>query len=352
MRLLITNWRYVGHPRSGGAEYWTQVIGEGLVQRGHQVTVFTAHAKNQKSIETLNGVNVIRRGGMLSVYWHARRFLRRSQEKFDVVLDEVNTRPFFAHKYFEGESIAMFHQIADEVWDFEAPFPLNIIGRRILEPLWIKSFRGERVLALSDSTAESLSRFGVTDSVVIEPGISKLPSAGGARLNSPTVCILGRLVESKRPLDAIFAFQKLQQNYPDARCFVIGDGPLRTKIEGLGLQSVTITGKISDVERNQLVSSSHVLLATSVREGWGMNVTEAAELGTLTIGYDVPGLRDSISATNGILVSPSPSELAEALLNHFRSEIKKEPKKFNRNWSDVIDDFEKCFLQMVGHSND
>jgi glycosyltransferase involved in cell wall biosynthesis len=352
MRLLITNWRYVGHPRSGGAEYWTQVISEGLVQRGHQVTVFTARAKDQKSIETLNGVNVIRRGGMLSVYLHARRFFRRSQGNFDVVLDEVNTRPFFAHKHFEGQSIAMFHQIADEVWDFEAPFPINFIGRRVLEPLWIKSFRGERVLALSDSTAESLSRFGVTDSVVIEPGISTLQSAGGARLNSPTVCILGRLVESKRPLDAIFAFQRLQQRYPDARCFVIGDGPLRTKIEDLNLRSVTITGKISDVERNQLVSSSHVLLATSVREGWGMNVTEAAELGALTIGYDVPGLRDSISSTNGILVSPSPSKLAEALINYFQSEVKREPKKFNRNWSEVIDDFEKYFLQMVSHSND
>ena len=133
---------------------------------------------------------------------------------------------------------------------------------------------------------------------------------------------------------------------------MIGDGPLRTKIEDLNLRSVTITGKISDVERNQLVSSSHVLLATSVREGWGMNVTEAAELGALTIGYDVPGLRDSISSTNGILVSPSPSELAEALINYFQSEVKREPKRFNRHWSEVIDDFEKYFLQMVSHSND
>jgi glycosyltransferase involved in cell wall biosynthesis len=38
---------------------------------------------------------------------------------------------------------------------------------------------------------------------------------------------------------------------------------------------------------------------TSIKEGWGLTVTEAASQGTSTIGYNVDGLRDSIAASKG-----------------------------------------------------
>jgi glycosyltransferase involved in cell wall biosynthesis len=36
-------------------------------------------------------------------------------------------------------------------------------------------------------------------------------------------------------------------------------------------------------------------LFTSHREGWGLVVSEAAAMGTPTVGYDAPGVRDSIA---------------------------------------------------------
>jgi glycosyltransferase involved in cell wall biosynthesis len=42
------------------------------------------------------------------------------------------------------------------------------------------------------------------------------------------------------------------------------------------------------------LSRAHIILAAAVREGWGLIVTEANAMGTLAIGYNVPGLRDSI----------------------------------------------------------
>ena len=54
-------------------------------------------------------------------------------------------------------------------------------------------------------------------------------------------------------------------------------------------------------------------VATSVREGWGLNVSEAAACGTPSIGYDVPGLVDSIPASGGLLVEPTPAALAHGL---------------------------------------
>jgi glycosyltransferase involved in cell wall biosynthesis len=61
------------------------------------------------------------------------------------------------------------------------------------------------------------------------------------------------------------------------------------------------------------------LAVTSVREGWGLVVDEAASVGTPSIGYDVDGLRDSVTATTGTLVAPHPQALGEALARHFDS---------------------------------
>jgi glycosyltransferase involved in cell wall biosynthesis len=52
---------------------------------------------------------------------------------------------------------------------------------------------------------------------------------------------------------------------------------------------------------------------TSVREGWGLVVDEAAAVGAHPIGYRVPGLIDSVPAAGGTLVDPDPVSLGAAL---------------------------------------
>jgi glycosyltransferase involved in cell wall biosynthesis len=42
------------------------------------------------------------------------------------------------------------------------------------------------------------------------------------------------------------------------------------------------------------LSRAHIILVQAVRERWGRVVIEANAMGTPAIGYDVPGLRDSI----------------------------------------------------------
>jgi len=43
-------------------------------------------------------------------------------------------------------------------------------------------------------------------------------------------------------------------------------------------------------------------------------VTEAAAVGTPAVGYDVPGVRDSVSLSGGWTVAPRPDALAEFLI--------------------------------------
>jgi glycosyltransferase involved in cell wall biosynthesis len=64
------------------------------------------------------------------------------------------------------------------------------------------------------------------------------------------------------------------------------------------------------------MARAHCLLMTSVREGWGMVITEANSVGTPAVGYDVPGVRDAIrNGETGLLTGGStPDQLATAAL--------------------------------------
>ena len=60
-----------------------------------------------------------------------------------------------------------------------------------------------------------------------------------------------------------------------------------------------ILGRVSEEEKVDRMARAHVHVATSAREGWGLVVSEAAALGTPTIAYNTPGLKDSTLAATG-----------------------------------------------------
>ena len=89
------------------------------------------------------------------------------------------------------------------------------------------------------------------------------------------------------------------------------------------------------------LARAHVLVATSVREGWGLNVSEAAACGTPAIGYRVPGLVDSVPASGGALVEPRPQALGRALVELFSGRLRLEPRISTVPWPEVADAVER-----------
>jgi glycosyltransferase involved in cell wall biosynthesis len=92
---------------------------------------------------------------------------------------------------------------------------------------------------------------------------------------------------------------------------------------------------------------AHVLVSTSIREGWGLNVSEAAMCGTPTIGYSVPGLVDSIPASGGALVDPDPKALGQALFDFFSGRLRLRPVNSLVPWAEVADVVEQRLLAAV-----
>jgi len=130
----------------------------------------------------------------------------------------------------------------------------------------------------------------------------------------PTVVFIGRLSANKRPGHAIRAFGLVRRQLPDAQMWVIGTGPEEARLRRTAGPGVTFLGHVSEEEKQERLARAHALVATSVREGWGLVVTEAAASGTVSIGYDVPGLRDSIGASGGVLTAADPGSLAVGLV--------------------------------------
>src|SRR5438477_275466 len=242
VRILIFNWKDRRHPLAGGAEVFTEEVAHALVVRGHDVTLFVAAVTGRPEQETVGGVGVIRRGSRLGVYRAARRFwAREGRGAFDVVVDEINTRPFMTPRWVRGTPVvALIHQLAREIWFYETPLPLAVAGRFALEPWWLRAYRDVPALTVSASSADSLRRHhGWRDVTVVPEGWTPHPLPAVPKEAEPTVVFLGRLVAMKRPQEAIAAFQVLRQRLPSARLWVIGDGPLRLEAQA----GVTFLGR-------------------------------------------------------------------------------------------------------------
>jgi glycosyltransferase involved in cell wall biosynthesis len=320
MRILIFNWKDLAHPAAGGAEVLTENVARSLVTRGHDVTLFAAAVEGRPERETVEGVDIVRAGGRVSVYWAARRFWSaQAHSRYDVVVDEINTRPFMTPRWIHDTPVvALIHQLAREIWAYETPFPVSVLGRYVLEPWWLRAYRDVPAMTVSPSSAQSLQRYhGWRNVSVIPEGRAPHAVPDVEKEREPTVVFLGRLVAMKRPQDAVESFRLLSGRFPTALLWIIGEGPLLERLRADAPPGVSFLGRVRREELLERLARAHVLVATSIREGWGLNVSEAAACGTPAIGYATPGLVDSIPASGGALVDPTPAALADRLAAFF-----------------------------------
>jgi glycosyltransferase involved in cell wall biosynthesis len=334
----MLNWKDLAHPCAGGAEVFTEEVARSLVERGNEVTLFASSVAGRPDEEVIAGVRVVRRGSRFSVYRSARRFWREhARGHFDVVVDEINTRPFSTpHWIHDTAIVALIHQLAREIWFYETPFPVSVLGRYVLEPWWLRMYRHVPTITVSASSAASLARHhGWRDITVVPEGSIHHPFHRVPKEAEPTIVFLGRLVAMKRPQHAIEAFRALAVSYPSARCWLIGDGPLLSRLRRSAPAGVSFLGRVGNEEVVNRLARAHVLITTSVREGWGLNVSEAAACGTPSIGYAVPGLVDSLRASGGALVQPRPEALGAALVEYFSGRLPLTPRISTVPWSEV-----------------
>lgn len=346
MRILILTWRDLAHPAAGGAEVYTEQVAKRWAAQGHDITLFAAAVADRPAVEEVDGYRVVRAGSRYTVYRKARTWWKSvgQYHGYDLVIDMINTVAFEAHTWIKDvPTVAFIHQTCEEIWAHNAPWPASLLGRYVLEPKWLRSYRGQRVLAVSKSTKDSIARFGVTDVTVVPEGFdppARIPEV--AKADRPTLVWCARHVPYKRPLDAIEAFAIARRQIPDLQLWMLGGGPDLENTRAAAIDGVTVFGRVSEQEKVERMAAAHAHIATSVREGWGLVVSEAAAVGTPTISYDVPGLRDSTRAADGVVVPPTPMALGHwipTMLGRWQSEpVSPLPYGGAHSWDAVADE--------------
>jgi glycosyltransferase involved in cell wall biosynthesis len=324
--VLMLNWRDLRHPRAGGAEVLTHGHARRLVARGHRVTLFVGAAKGAPPEEVVDGVRVVRRGGPVTTRAQALRWYRRqgrAHRGFDVVVEEVNTLPYLLGRLTGARSLLWIHQLAREVWWHEAPRPLAPLGY-VLERGYLRLYRGAPAVVLSESTKADLLGMGFRedDVVVVPPAIDPPLSRTEVRKEQGLLVCVGRITPSKRIDHLIEALAHVRAAGVDVRLEIVGKGEESLLSELVRLagrlnvaQHIRFTGYLEADAKRDLFSRASLIVMASVREGWGLVVTEANILGTPAVVYDRPGLRDStIHERTGLVTAPDPASLARGII--------------------------------------
>ncbi len=298
MKILMLSWRDIKNPKSGGAEIITDIYLNGLAKLGHEVTLFTAKYPDTKEKEQYNNYTIIRKGSQATVCFYGLKYAKTHEREFDIIIDQVNTIPFFTPLAINNKKRrALFNQLCRNIWFYESKFPVSLIGY-LLESIYLKLYRNTKIFTISESSKNDLIKYAwasPNDIFVLEPQIDFKPKSKISKKENYFVFV-GRLTKSKRVHDCI----KALSNVKDSKLYIIGDGDDKYKkeltklVSKLGLEKrVIFTGKISNEKRNKIMIKATAILVTSVREGWGLIVTEANANGTIAITYDINGLRDA-----------------------------------------------------------
>ena len=361
MKILIFNWRDIRSPHAGGAEIFTHEIAKKWVRDGHEVTLFASRFKGSARQEVVDGVRTVRDGGKYMVYWKARKWYKEtfSKEGYDVVIDEINTVPFFTPKFVKEKIVAFIHQLAREFWFYETKFPINLIGYYWLEYRWLGLYKDLPTVTVSNSTKSDLVKIGFKKVFVVPEGLSMKPLKKLPVKNErPTILFVGRFKKVKKPEDVIKAFAMVKQRIPDALLWMVGDGYLLEKLrKKYKDSSIRFFGYVPKQKKLELMRKAWVLAVPGVREGWGLVVTEANAMGTPAVGYNIHGLRDSIKdGKTGFLVNATPRDLATGLIKiledvNLRKKLSKNALRDARkySWNKTAKEFMKV-LEMVVNS--
>lgn len=363
MNILWFSWKDISHPEAGGAETVSHEIMLRLVKDGHKVKLITSRYPNAEEQAIIDGIQIYRTGSRYSVYLKALLYYKKNLQNWeDIVIDEMNTIPFLSAIYTKPKKrILLAYQLARKVWFYQMIFPFSVIGY-LLEPILLRITSSYYPLAVTESlsTKNDMGRYGFDKVNVFSIGMALKPTNGiTTKKDLSTILSLGAIRPMKRTLEAIKAFEFARDKNSNLNMIIAGDDSSKyaRKVKKYANNSrhreaIDIKGRVSAKERKHLMKKAAIILVTSIKEGWGLIVTEANSQGTPAIVYDVDGLRDSVQDRVTGIITPdrNPKLMADAIIKTLGSDtyetMRKNAHKKSKEYS--FDSSYNSFLKATG----
>lgn len=362
----------------GGAEKRVYEIGKRLAERGHDVHWYGIGwwwtEDTQEDIEMdgmhLHGVSKPmdlytgdRRSIKEAIYFAFKLFPKLMEEKFDIV--DCQGFPYFScfttkiHSLLGKSTIIItLHEVWNEYW-------YDYLGRTgffgmIVEKATVNLT--DKIISVSEKTKRDLKEIKASEkSIVISNGIDfEYVMKIRASEERSDIIFAGRLIKEKNVDILIEAVCIIKEKIPDIKCFIVGDGPERTKLEKLTEKldiqdNVTFKGFVED--HNDLISyikSSKVFVLPSKREGFGIVVLEANACGlpVITVNHKMNAASDLIiNNKNGFVASFSSDDIAEKTVNmiYKKEKIEENCIKMAKmyDWNSIVDSLERYYINIA-----
>lgn len=305
-RIVFLARRDLGNPAAGGSELLVDRIAEGLSAHGHQVTLLCGGPPSTglpgRGGAPARGYRVVSAGGDAGHFLRVPRQLARRVGPCDLLVEVCNGMPYLAPLWHRGPTLCLVNHVHTDLWRLRCPGPAARLGRRLEHWALAGAHRRDLMVAVSGSTASALRGLGVDAERIrlVYNGVAE-PGPPAPKAPEPLFLAMGRLVEYKR-IDLLLRLWERVRPVTGGRLVIVGDGPERARLAAMAGPGVTFTGHVSEERKHQLLCSAWLLLHPSLVEGWGLVVMEAAARRTPAVGFDIPGLRDSVEdGTTGLL---------------------------------------------------
>ena len=335
MKVLWLAHRDPLNPRAGGAERIIFEVGKRLVKSGYDVTIFSGGWKGCQKTENLSGIHIIRFGYRVRPHLILPILLLRNN--YDIVIADLgHAVPWVSPILLRKKTIVSFLHLHARSLPGQVT-KLLAYGITAVEKLYFILYGKANFVTISKTSFRDLTKLGINEERIniINPGVNNDLFIPLKKTNYPSMVYYGGMRSYKRPEEALYLLKEILGGVIGVRLTVVGEGPSRVKLEELCTElditsNVEFVGIISRKQLAEIVASSWLNIHTSVTEGWGISIIEAASAGTPTVAYAVPGIMDTVEeGLNGIRVKDGDRKaLADAAFK-----ILSDPEKW---WSSSV----------------
>jgi glycosyltransferase involved in cell wall biosynthesis len=322
-RVHLLGWRDLEDAEAGGSELHAHRIASQWAAAGLDVTLRTSHVEGRGTFTRRDGYRVVRKSGRYAVFPRsaASGWLGRDGRP-DGLVEIWNGMPFFSPVWAHCPRVVFLHHVHAEMWRMVLTPGLARIGEAVELRVAPPFYRRSRVVTLSASSRDEIvEMLGLRPSrvSVVAPGLDPGFEPGGTRERTPLVAAVGRLVPVKRFDLLIGALVRARRSQPALRAVIVGEGYERHRLEamveafGAG-EWISLPGHLSEDDLRDLYRRAWVVASTSLREGWGMTLTEAAACGTPAVATRIAGHMDAVAdGVTGVLSGDTVAQFADAL---------------------------------------
>ncbi len=303
--ILFLTWKDIKHPRKWWAEVVMLEYAKRLVNDWNKVTWFASGFKWWEKEEVIEGIQIIRKYSINTIYFFAWNWYRkfRKENKVDIVIDEAWWIPLLSPLYEKEIPIYFFiHHIPEKEIKDGFIFPINFFMKKFI--YWsISLYKSLPSITVSNSTKEELEKkfnfknvFVVENSLNLEP-IEKI----NFEKKKNEVVFLWRITIMKRVEESIQAFNELFKKDNSYKLNIIWNKQdlkysyeLEKLIKRLNLSKNVNFIEYSKENVEKYLTSAKLMLVTSTKEWFWLVVLEANSFWLPVFAYDVAWLRDSV----------------------------------------------------------